>query len=204
MNWDELSGIWRGQPEDRSRGTDLPALEVAFASRQRQFARQLFWRDVREAATAALMAFVFGYLGWRMGPAGWPMVVAVVLLLGVGGFFVWERRRARQASVGAEAPLSARVEAEIAEQEHQRRLLLTVGWWYLAPTMAAATLLALSVLVHAPIPWAARLLAGGLMAAVIAPVAWWVHALNRRVVRDSIEPHLQELETLRAVLKSGE
>jgi hypothetical protein len=204
MNWDELKGVWRGQADERSSAPDLRALEATFAIRQQKLATQLFWRDVREATAAVLVAAVFGYVGWQMGATGWPMVIAVALLLALAGFFVRERWRVRAESAGPDAPLLARLDAEIAEQHHQRRLLQTVGWWYLGPSLGAAMILIVVVVAHAPLPQAARWVAGGVMTGIMALVGWAVLALNRRAMRESIEPYLRELETQRAELRGAE
>jgi len=52
-------------------------------------------------------------------------------ILWVTGFFVRERFRAPAAARGSEAQMLAKLEAEIAELRHQRRLLLSLWKWYL-------------------------------------------------------------------------
>ena len=147
---------------------------------------------MREAAAALVVAGVFAH----MGPVGWPTALAVVLMLGLAGFFVWERFRAHQQKVGADASLVAKLEAEIAELRRQRGLLLNVGTWYLAPCMGAAAIVAATALIHAPKPLAAKLAAGAIMLILLALVSWGVWALNRWAVRKCLDPRLEELEKL--------
>ena len=50
---------------------------------------------------------------------------------------------------------------------------------------------------QAPTPAVVKVLAGGVMVTIFALSGWGVIAINRRAVRGTIEPRLQELETLR-------
>jgi hypothetical protein len=192
MNWNDLKSVWAGQSLLSGPYADIAALRDEFEAKRRRLARVLFWRDVREAAAALFVAGVFAH----MGPVGWPTALAVVLMLGLAGFFVWERFRAHQQKVGADASLVAKLEAEIAELRRQRGLLLNVGTWYLAPCIGAAAIVAATTLIHAPRPLAAKLLAGLIMLIFLALVSWGVWALNRWAVRKCLDPRLEELEKL--------
>jgi hypothetical protein len=192
MNWNDLKSAWAGQSLLSGPYADIAALRDEFEAKRRRLARVLFWRDVREAAAALFVAGVFAH----MGPVGWPTALAVVLMLGLAGFFVWERFRAHQQKVGADASLVAKLEAEIAELRRQRGLLLNVGTWYLAPCMGAAAIVAATALIHAPKPLAAKLAAGAIMLILLALVSWGVWALNRWAVRKCLDPRLEELKKL--------
>jgi hypothetical protein len=192
MNWNDLKSVWAGQSLLSGPYADIAALRDEFEAKRRRLARVLFWRDVREAAAALVVAGVFAH----MGPVGWPTALAVVLMLGLAGFFVWERFRAHQQKVGADASLVAKLEAEIAELRRQRGLLLNVGTWYLAPCMGAAAIVAATALIHAPKPLAAKLAAGAIMLILLALVSWGVWALNRWAVRKCLDPRLEELKKL--------
>lgn len=202
MNWNELKTTWASQKLTTTPLTDPEALRRDFEAKRRRFARTFFWRDVREAAAGLFVAGVFAYVGWQMGRVGWPIALAVVLMLGLTVFFVRERLRAHQQKVGADASLVAKLEAEIAELRRQRGLLLNVGTWYLAPCMGAAAIVAATALIHAPKPLAAKLAAGAIMLILLALVSWGVWALNRWAVRKQIEPRLAELEKLHQSLCS--
>jgi hypothetical protein len=202
MNWNELKTIWGVQELPAGPGADLAELQRAFEAKRRRLARGLFWRDAREAAAAVLVAGANVWIGWHMGKAGWPIALAVVIMLGLAGFFVRERVRAHRQRLAADAPLLAKFEADLAELRHQRRLLLSVARWYLAPCFAAAAILAGTTMVHAPIALSAKLLAGVIMLIILALVSWGVWALNRWAVRKQIDPRLEELEKLRQSLIS--
>jgi hypothetical protein len=102
--------------------------------------------------------------------------------------------------LGSDAPLLAKLEADLAELRHQRRLLLNVGKWYLTPCIAAAAVVACTALVHAPIALSAKLLAGVIMLLILALTCWGVWALNRWAVRKCLDPRLEELEKLHQAL----
>ncbi|HRI81951.1 MAG TPA: hypothetical protein PLF88_05915, partial [Opitutaceae bacterium] len=101
------------------------------------------------------------------------------------------------------APLRTRLEAEIAELDHQRRLLRNVAWWYLLPLLVAIALLVWSV--HLAVPgqlttamvW--RLVWFGAIMAGVGAVTLW---LNRQAVRRTIEPRLRELQAALRELSS--
>ena len=90
----------------------------------------------------------------------------------------------------------AKIEADLAELRHQRRLLLNVGKWYLTPCIAAAAVVACTALVHAPHSLSAKLLAGAIMLFLLTLTCWGVWALNRWAVRKCLEPRLEELDRL--------
>jgi hypothetical protein len=204
MNWDEMKEAWNRQPLPAWTPPDLAALEREFAAKQRKMSRGLFWRDVREAAAGVFVAGVFANIGWRMGRDGWPIAVAVLVLLGLSGFFVLERLRVRRRRLPADVSLLAKIDAEIAEQRRQYVLLSQVGWWYLGPCLLAAAIFGGTILAHAPVPKAPLLLAAAFTALVFALCGWGVIAINRRVVRKVIQPQLQQLEQWRQNLISSE
>lgn len=200
MNWNDLSKAWRSQPAPAMDAGVLVALEKEFAHRQAKLARQLFWRDIREATAGVLVAAVFARVGWTMGAHGWPISVAVLLMLGLSGYFVRERVRTRRAAPGPEAALLERVETEIAEVRRQRDLLGSVLRWYLAPCLAAAAILVTTVLVYAPVPAGIKFAVAAAAAAICGLVGWAVVVLNHRAVARELAPRLQELEELRKQL----
>ena len=197
MNWNELSEIWGRQPVAAWREETWREIERTFAAKQQAAARRLFWRDISEAGAGVLAAGVFAHVGWQMGRGGWPIGLAVGLMLGLSVFFLRERVRTRRARLGPEQPLLVRLEAEIGELQRQRRLLQSVAGWYLGPCFAAAGIFGATVLAHAPLPVVATAAVGVAMAGVMGGCGWAVLALNRRAVRRGIDPRLAELEALR-------
>lgn len=204
MNLSDFEAVWKRQELPRGSEADLAALHATFATKNRKLAVTLLVRDFAEASAGIFVAVVMGFVGWKLGRTAWPVAVAIALVLGVTGFFLCERVRAHRRKLGAEAPMLAKLEAEIAELGHQRRLLLNVWKWYLAPLAAAIVVFCLTIRAHMPAwsparePW----FMGGyfLLVAAMMVVVWW---MNRQAVRRRIEPRLIELEKLRSDLLSS-
>lgn len=204
MNLHDFEAIWKRQELPRGSAAELEALHATFATKNRKLAATLLVRDLAEASAGLLVAVVMGFVGWKLGPTAWPVAVGIALVLGVTGFFLSERVRAHRRKLGAEAPMLAKLDAEIVELGHQRRLLLGLWKWYVAPLAAAIVIMSLTIRAHLPAWSTGRdpLLMGGyflLVAAMMAAV-WW---MNRQTVRRRIEPRLVELEKLRSDLLSS-
>jgi hypothetical protein len=198
MNWTELERAW----QDALPRYQAPTWDVGrFEQQHRRLARTLARRDWLEAGVSFAVAAVFTAVLWPLGPKVGPAWGAVVILVVMGLVFVRERRRARALRPDPGAPLRERIEAEIAELEHQRRLLGSVLWWYILPFLAVVGLLLWGV--HAALPGPvtseAWLRIGG-FSAVCLGLSGVIVWLNREAVRRSIEPQLRDLERLRADL----
>jgi hypothetical protein len=139
----------------------------------------------------------YGFYWRQTGPSGWPMGVAIVLVLGVALRFIRERLRIRRQVLGADAPLVTKVEADIAELRRQCHLIRNLWFWYLAPCAGAMAIHCWVIVRRAPAwspihgPW--FLLGVGLFLSVIVWFAWLI---NRRALRERLEPRLAELEKL--------
>lgn len=201
MNLSNFEAVWKRQELPRGAEADLVALHATFATKNRKLAATLLVRDLAEASAGLFVAVVMAFVGWKLGRTAWPVAVAVALVLGVTGVFLAERVRAHRRKLGAEATMLAKLDADIAELGHQRRLLLSLWKWYLAPLAAAIFILCLTIRAHLPAwsparePW----FLGGyflLVAALMVVVGW----MNRQAVRRRIEPRLVELEKLRSDL----
>lgn len=203
MNWDEWEMIWKRQELPRGAEADLATLRETFEAKRRKSANALLVRDVLEASAGVVGCVALALLWGKLGRAGWPIAGAMLLILGVTGFFVRERIRAFRVRLGADAPLVAKLEGEIAELRHQRRLLLGIWKWYLAPIGAAIVIVCLTIARSRPAWDVSRsgLFLGAYFAfCLLLFIAIW--ALNRRAVRRRIEPRLAELEKLRSDLLS--
>lgn len=188
---------------------DLEEVRQTFEAKRRKLARTLLARDVTEGSAGGVVALAFAAIGWNMKTAGLPIAVAVLLILGVTGFFIRERIRARGQRVGPAAPLLVRLDAEIDELRHQRRLLWNVWPWYLGPIVVAWTIVGATMLANAgPIGRETLRSRFGVIAlggyvAFCAVLFWATWAMNRRAVRKTVDPRLLELEKLRAALVSA-
>ena len=196
MNWNDYEAAWKRQEPPVGAGADLATLRQTFETKRRKMAGTLFVRDILEASAGVFVAVSLARKGWLMGKAGWPVALSVALILGVTFFFIWERIRTHRARLGPDAPLLTKLEADIAELRHQRRLLLNVATWYLAPILASMAIFAVTLSVQAPTPLSRDPFFLTAYWVSVGLLYWGIWALNRRAVRKKIEPRLEELEKL--------
>jgi hypothetical protein len=208
MNWPDYESAWQRQSLPSAPIPEASSLKNIFEAQRRQLATRLLVRDLIEAGAGLLIAALFARIGWHLGREGWPMVLAVILLLGVSVFFVRERLRTRRLRLGSAATLLAKVEADLTELRHQHELLSRVARWYLGPCALAILLFALAVLRSLPPSVLLALVSSPLVLGCVfayfggvLPLCFWgIWRLNRRAVRRIIEPRLAELETLQREL----
>lgn len=211
MNLNDYEALWKRQELPVGEADDMAKLRNTFETKNRKQAATLFVRDLLEGLAGLLVSAVLAYIWWHIGPNGWPLSFAIALVLGVSGFFARERFRVRRLRLAANATLLAKVEGDLTELRHQRRLLLNLWSWYLLPLAGAMVIVVVTV---------ARLLPADILAALqkspaalawiigyfvlVVPLcfwgAWW---LNRRAVRKQIDPRIIELEKLRDDLLSS-
>lgn len=216
MNWNDYEALWKRQELPIGEGADVAELRRTFETKRRKLAKTLQARDYLESAAGLFVAAVFTKVWWHMGREGWPIGLAIVLILGVAVFFLCERVRAHRLRLGPEATLLAKLEAELAELRHQRQLLLSVRTWYLAPCAGAMALFCLAMarkmirdvpsgfftlLMDHPIviAWIA-----GYFLVLVPLLFWGIWAMNRRVVHKNIEPRIAELEKLCGDLQAAD
>ncbi len=193
MNWNDYEAIWKRQPLPVGETADLAELRATFETKRRKMAATLLVRDLIELLACGFVVWAYIHYWKKVGPTGWPMGIAILMILFVAGAFIRERLRVRRNRLGADVSLFAKVEADLAELRHQRHLLLRVWAWYLAPCVVAIAIHMSVILSHAR-----ERNPGAFVIAVIlvAAVCWLAWALNRRAVRRQIEPRIAELEKL--------
>jgi hypothetical protein len=215
MNWSDYEAVWKRQELPTGADADLATLKQTFEIKRRKMKGALFARDML-TATLSLFGWIgFAFMWWQVGKAGWPIALAIVLILGVTAVFVRERVRSHRNLLRPDASLLAKVEADIAELRHQRRLLLTIRPWCYPPlivavVIAAATLSRRSGHTGTPPGFIFDLLRNPLTLAWIIiltsasgffiSLAW---RANRDELRKQIDPRLAELEKLRRDILSG-
>lgn len=214
MNWSDWEFIWKRQRLPAGRAADTGELVRVFEAKRRRMERALLVRDTSEAAAGVLVAAAFALSWLKMGREAWPMGLAIALVLAVSAFFCFERFRTHRGRLGPDAPLLARIEDQIAELRHQRRLLHNVAAWYLAPIAGswaiAVFVLARAAARHAPPGFFADLMHNPVTAAfiilyflILVPLCFvgaWI--LNRRAAIRQLDPGIEELERLHRELTS--
>lgn len=205
MNWNDYEAVWKRQELPIGAAADVAQLKATFETKSRKLAATLLVRDLLEAGAGVIVAMAYSFFWWQIGKVGWPLSVAIVLILGVAGFFVRERFRARRNRVSPDAPLLVKVQADLAELCHQRRLVIKLWYWYFAPC-AAAMAIQYTVLFQMAPPWSLIrdpifILGFGVFPVLL--IFWLVWILNRQALRKRIDPRLAELEKLHRELVGG-
>ena len=197
MNWNDYEAVWKRQELPVGANADLANLRATFETKRRKLAAAIQVRDFAEGGAGLIVAAAYAFFWWQLGRAGWPMAFAIVLILGVVGFFVRERMRARRLHLGADATLMAKVAADIAELRHQCRLIRSLWAWYLAPCAGAIAIQCWLIIHRAP-AWSPVHASWFLLSLALcfAVVFWLAWLLNRHVLRKQLEPRLVELEKL--------
>jgi hypothetical protein len=201
MNWNDWEVIWRRQELPIGAMAEVEKLKQTFAAKRRKTACAMLARDVSEAAAGVIVSTAFALLWWKMGAAGWPFGIAILLVLSISGVFVRERWRVRRGRIAADAPMLAKVGADLAELRYQRRLTLAVRTWYLAPLAIAVLIVLVTLYVHQK-PWERQPVFMGVFVIFYALLNWLAWTINRRAVRDRLDPRIEEFEKLHRALIS--
>lgn len=204
MNWSDYEMIWKRQKPPLGAGADVTELKDTFEAKRRKLYAALLVRDYSETAAGLLGGGAFALLWWKMGRVGWPIGIALLLILGVCSVFVRERLRVRRLRLGADAPLLAKVGADLTELQYQRQLILKLWWWYLGPILVAVAIIGCTISRSRPAWDIARdpvFITGHWI--LNTALFWFAWEINRRAVRKQIEPRIAELEKLRRDLLSA-
>ncbi len=177
---------------------EVSSLRSTFESKSRKQHASILVRDYAEAGAGLAVSVVYAFFWRQIGNSGWPMAVAIVLILAVSGLFLRERVRARRSRLGTDAPLLAKVDHDIAELKHQCRLLRSLWTWYLGPC-ALAISIQIGVIYRRSAPWGPLrdpwvLLGFAVFFAIVLWIAW---VINQNALKNRLLPRLEELEKLR-------
>ena len=194
MNFEELQKAWQSQDPGAKVTINADVLLKEVRRNQQHFRAMIFWRDVREVGAAFLLTLFFLYLGMRYHD-GTDYLLALAGF-GVGTFMVVDRLLQRRKQPASNDSLKTCIESSLLQVKHQIWLLKNVFWWYLLP-FAAALGISLGCLTwHAQNSGSPAVIAWVICALVIALVYWGIYWLNQFVVKKSLGPRRQELETL--------
>jgi hypothetical protein len=206
MNRNDYEAVWKRQPLPIGADADLADLKATFETKRRKLAATLMVRDYAEASAGVLGCIAFGFIWRQVGSSGWPIGIAIVLALGVSAVFVRERIRSRRLQLGKDAPLLAKVEADLALLVRQRRMVHTIWRWYLGPILAAVLICHFTLTTVNSETWEPQrdpVIAAGFVAFYLfcSCFAWLI---NRRACRKQLDPRIEELEKLRRELRENE
>ncbi|WP_337176092.1 hypothetical protein [Paludisphaera sp.] len=196
MSSDPLQAAWQSQPDPQF---DADRLVQEFRRGERQFARMIFLRDVREVGVSLVMLPLWVAMGVGMGlPWSWYLVIPG--LLWIAAFMTIDRMRQKKRRAGPGDSLVRGVEGAMADVEHQIWLLRNVFWWYQLPV-------GVPILVFfGQTFW--QLSRGGVAAMIMAffatslvigfvgAVNVWIYRINQEAVRSILDPRREELAAM--------
>lgn len=201
MNWNDYEAVWKRQDLPVGASADLTTLKSSFETKRRKLNAALLVRDYTEATAGILGSIAFGLIWWQQGRDGWPIGLAILLMLGVSAVFVRERFRARRSRLTPDASLLDKLSANLAELRRLRHLTLTLWWWYLGPILVAMIIVGRTITHNRP-PWDISrdpVFVTGYWI-INAFFFWFAWAINHRALRKRIDPRIAELEKLRAAI----
>jgi hypothetical protein len=196
MEFDNLKTAWQQRSVEGV--PDRPNRELATAVRARLESLQstIRWRDCREISAAIAGIIVFGIWFWtepgivtRIGAA--VMVAGSVLII---ARLLWARWGSRQERSHLQMREFCTTERD--RIDAQIRLLRSVPWWYLGPTLLGTNLYVFGLVGYhaAAIGYLVFTLALGLA----------LSRLNMRAVRKQLAPIKQELDLLLVEIEENE
>jgi hypothetical protein len=198
MNWSDYEAVWKRQPVPVGADADVAHIRQTFEAKRRKLAGSLVVRDYAELAACVFVVVSYARFWSKVGTSGWPMGIAILIIAGVGLKFIRERMRIRRQRLSADAPLVLKISADLAELQHQRRLLLNIWTWYLGPCAAAMIIHGYVIMGRAkpwePIRQPLFIVGFGVFFAAVFAFAW---VINRRALHKRIEPRIHELEKLK-------
>jgi len=203
MNLNDYEGVWKRQELPVGSNADIASLVATFETKSRKLHAVVKVSDFAEAGAGFVVATAYAFFWWQMGRAGWPLAFAMALILGVTGFFLRERIRARRTRLGADAPMLEKIDADLRVLRRRCHLVRTLWVWYLGPC-AGAIAIQVGLIIHRSPPWdpirEPAVFIG--FCTFFALIFWFVWTINRRAVRKRLEPRIEELEKLRREITS--
>jgi len=200
MNFEAMQKAWQSQDPGAKVTINVNVLLNEVRHNQQHFRATIFWRDVREVGSAALMTV--GFLVWGLRCHWWSFYLLAFACFEVGVFFVVDRRIQHRKQPVHNDSLQSCIEASLFQINHQIWLLRNVLWWYLLPPIIGIGAVLAQTL------WTARgaglaflITIGAVFIITYGFTYGFVYWLNQRAVKKQLEPRRQELETLLAGLK---
>lgn len=198
MDLDRLKGAWQSQETGgrAPQGGSDPLKPVM--ERLDALDRDVQRRDFREYLAAC---FSIAFFGWQAAIANDPWVRAGALIVVFGSMFIilWSRRAtlpARRQRFTSDLPMVQFCARELERVNAQVRLLESVWWWYVTPTIVGVLIMTLAK----PQPLALRLA----VAALILGVGLAIHWMNVTTARTHLYPLRDDVERALRALGNAE
>lgn len=201
MNFDELQKKWQSQQGGFKLRIGADVLLKEVQRNKENFESSIFWRDVREAGVALVMAVFFLYQGIKGN--SWSLCLPGLACIFVGVFMIADRIIQKKKQPKPGDSLTGCIEISSAQVEHQIWLLKNVLWWYLLPFAIGIALF------WGHVAWQVRndpgtgLLFIGECFVGLSVLYTGIYYLNQWAVRKYLIPRKQELEKLLASLENN-
>ena len=183
MTFDDLGAAWRRQGGGAASGSQLARELAAVKTRARELEVVVRRRDRIETAVSLLLLPIFGFFALRDGSLLVRAGSAIVALSCIAIPLVLRSARRRGGDLGQ--PVASFLQVELELVLRQRRLLLSVPFWYLGPLGVGVILFFAGA---SPSLWITAAYAAVVVVFFVA-----LYRLNRRAVASELDPRASEL-----------
>lgn len=197
MKLDDLRESWRQENAEAATPASREDLVAQVCRRVERFWTTVLWRDWRETVVATAVMPVFLHKVWSTNSTPLVQLGAAIVVASLLFIVYWlHAERLGRPNAGADAPVRDYCRTELARIDGQIRLLRSVLAWYVGPPFLGVLLMFVGQF--------GLSLAGFLSVALLAVVAWWLHAINQRAVRNELIPMRDEILELLDQLDESE
>jgi len=208
----ELKDIWRNSSQVEKIKFDLSRLLIELNNKADKLDKVIRKRDFREITASVLASILFIYLAYSV-----PFVIARIgCLLAVAsfGYLVYRLRLNRQLKKPIDLTLSFKDQLARQRQnmEQEAKLLNTVLYWYILPPFIAQVVFILGIgdpssigwdsqlMEHLPLTMYSKIRLIGFISFFNLIVVW----LNKRAVRKTIKPIIEDIDRLQKQLATDQ
>jgi len=190
MEFEDLKSLWQHQTTPAFAGRSKLEIEAAIRARLTRLNRTVLARDFREIAAAALCLIIFGCWFWETSRIVSRIGAAVVVLGNLLILFRIVRARFNGPKPHPYLEMQAFFTYERGRIHAQIRLLESVLWWYLGPSLIGTNLYVFGLTGLSAISFAFLALSAGL--------SFLLYRLNQRAVKSRLVPVQDALDALLA------
>lgn len=207
----EIKEIWKNSSQEEKIKFDLSRLLIDLKNKMSRLERYIRVRDKLEITTAILFIPIFGYLAYEI-----PFIVAkigCILIMISFGYIIFKLRDVKKHKLSIDPVLSFR--EQLANQKayliQEARLMNTILYWYLAPSLVSYSILVLGLgdpveygwsNIFAdkilPIPLTNKIIYLIFCAALFTGISW----VNKRRVNKTYKPVIKGIERVQHQLES--
>lgn len=195
MELDELKNIWHKQDMKDNMQYSRSELLMILNNKMITFEQQIQARDRWEIGACILVIIIFGSFLY-FAPSLLAQIGCGVIIFSAG--FIWYKLKSAQNKLAGDInnpdhSLADHLELELSKVKVQKKLLKTVGLWYIAPICIGLSLFT------AGSDWGELAKIIYMSAVVVLSVAIW--GWNQRTIAKRFDPLIEELKQSRRFLE---